>query len=84
MRYLIRYKTKREEIPALGEDEKKGEAWEVMREHSNREWWENGDDFCRLDRIIAEVATTLFPNLLSPYTDYTRRLMLALNHSRPS
>jgi len=37
MRYLIRYKTKREEMPALGEDEKKGEAWEVMREHSNRE-----------------------------------------------
>jgi hypothetical protein len=37
MRNLIRYKTKREKMPALGEDETKGEAWEVMREHSNRE-----------------------------------------------
>jgi len=37
MRNLIRYKTKREKMPALGEDETKGEAWEVMREHSNKE-----------------------------------------------
>jgi len=36
MRNLIRYKTKREEMPALGEDKTKGEAWEVMRAQQQR------------------------------------------------
>jgi hypothetical protein len=36
MRNLIRYKTKREEMPALGEDKTKGEAREVMRAQQQR------------------------------------------------
>ncbi len=70
-------------MPALERQRKGRSVGSDDEEHSNKDG-KGGQEFCSFDRIMAEACQTLSLNWLIPRVIYTRRLMLALNHSNPS